>query len=203
VSVTAKLKVILKANDVEVAESEDPTLWQKVFAALTSGSGDSLTTQPTVLAKTLTGIDSSDRDDPIGRFAVMIGVETAQVVGACNPSKATPFLELNAHCWEAMKRALPQRGPGSLAAIQLSATLLGLWFQCAGLGTPNSGQAQGVLGTINQRDNNAARGMGTAEWLQKRAGGAFNINPAQMSRAIAIAKSFVTSDWSIYLSDRD
>lgn len=203
-AVKAELRVILKANDVEVAESQDPIIWQRVFAAITGGIASDL---PAVVTPVPDGAQppapasTRDTSGPVNRLAAAVGIDPALILGSCGPITTAPFVQLDAHAWEAMKKALPQRGTRALAPIQLSATLLGLWFNYANLGTPTLAQAQAVLATINQRDTNAARGLSKADWLQVRPGGSYNVNPAHTSRAIAIAKSYATRDWSTYLAE--
>ncbi len=51
-------------------------------------------------------------------------------------------------------------------------------------------QAQAVLNTINIRDKNASRGIRGATWLQNRPGREIVLNPAQVSRAVKLARCF-------------
>jgi hypothetical protein len=97
-----------------------------------------------------------------------------------------------------MKKQLGKRGPTAVSAIVAAATLLGLWFQKAELGNPTQAQAQGVLGTINITDKNASRSIQNTSWLQGRSGGQIVLNPAEISRAVRLAKCFCTKDWATW-----
>lgn len=104
-------------------------------------------------------------------------------------------MHLDPHSWEEMKRRTPAKGPGSMAATSLGATLLALWFRAADLGSPTLAQVSAVLRTINVRDSNASRGLQRADWLQMRPGGRIVLNPAQVSKAIGFAKAFCAKQW--------
>lgn len=198
--VKAKLKVVLQADETVVAESEDAALWQRVLLAINTGIGDPdpLTEHkqqrqdPTLRQQ----IDPAPGDaDELGRFARSVGTTVEVVQGACSPSKASPYLTLDMHCWNTMKEQTPARGQGSISPMAVAATLLTLWMQAAKLGNATQAEAQKVLATINLRDANAARSIQGSEWLQGRSGGVIVLNPARAKRAIAIAKAFCTQDW--------
>lgn len=198
-NVKANLKVILMANDVEVAESTDPMLWQNVFAAINQGTGQlarppqNNTENQSVennnqLLQTPPNLGGSS--DALSQFAAELGITKDEVEGALGPSQEAPFLHLDAHCWEALKKNTPPRGPQSVAPIALAGTVLGLWFKHLGIeGIPNKKQCQAVLRTIHISDKNAARSLKNTEWLQSRGDGIV-INPAQRSRAVSLAASF-------------
>lgn len=123
----------------------------------------------------------------------MIGVSEHELVGALDPKNESPYLHLDVHCWEAMKKQTPQRGPGAVSPTALAGTLLCLWFKEAGLGHPTQGQSLEVLKTIGISDRNPSRGVRSAKWLQARSGGAIVLNPAQISKAIEVAREFLRS----------
>jgi hypothetical protein len=204
--VKAKLKVVLQADDTVVAESEDGQLWQRVLLAINKGPdsvkefdsghqfGGGQTTGREPLSRTFdTALEPSD---DVGRFAQALGITAAVVQGACSPSRASPFLTLDMHCWNAMKEQTPARGIGAISPMALAATLLAFWAQQAKLTAATQAEAQKVLATINLRDANAARSIQQAGWLQSRPGGVVVINPARVKRAVAIAKAFCTQDWT-------
>jgi hypothetical protein len=200
--VKAKLKVVLQADETVVAESDDAGLWQRVLLAINKGNAvgalDEGGREPESSGREepRKGFGSADSEtDDIGRLSHTIGVSREAVLGACSPARASPFLTLDMHCWNAMKEQTPVRGPGSISPMAVAATLLALWVQTAKLGSATQAEAQKVLATINLRDANAARSVQAAEWLQGRSGGAIVLNPARVKRAVAIAKAFCSQDW--------
>lgn len=198
----ATLTVVLKANDVVVAEAEDAVLWQRILNAINSGRSEDLAGQATrsmadradAATDDLSGSERSEVD-VVARFARELGLDQDVVVGAVDPSVQPPYLQLDPHCWEAMRKSLPARGPGSVAPIALAATLLTLWFRSAGLGSPTAAQAQQVLGTIGVRDQNPSRSLANVVWLLNR-GSHVALNPAQISRAKDLAQSFCSQQWA-------
>ncbi|MCU0648856.1 MAG: hypothetical protein MUF00_12720 [Gemmatimonadaceae bacterium] len=202
IAVKAKLKVVLQADEVVVAEVEDSGLWQRVLAAINAGERPTIATAVDLGAPTAPGdllpstLDASPApDDAVGKLAHRLGLTREVVQGACSPDTNAPFLHLDVHRWEDMKRQTPARGPGSVSPIALASTLLALWFREANLGNPTQAQAQAVLATINLRDPNATRGIGKADWLQSRAGGFVMLNPANVSKATAMVKAFCSGKW--------
>ena len=170
-SFKAKLKVVLQADNTVVAESEDATLWQKVLLSINSGSPD---LGPLEVAPSMSNLKAlnvpASSGDAIGRFAKELGLPREEVEGACAPVEEEPFLRLDKHCWEAMKRQTGERGPSAYSPIAVASTLLALWFKAAELGNVTQAQAQAVLATIDVRDQNPARGIDRSEWLQSRPG---------------------------------
>lgn len=202
----ASMSVLLKANEVVVAEVDDAVLWNAVFAAISSGSSV-LSTAPAAAAQTPVVdavvqpfANNTPVAEPINKFAKELGVDLDVLVGACDPAPAEPYLRLDVHHWEQMKKELPMRGPKAVAPIVLTASMLCLWARHAGIGVVSQAQAQTVLGTINVRDSNATRGIQGAEWLQARPNGQIVLNPSQVSKAIAIASCFCKQDWSAWKS---
>lgn len=204
--VKATLKVVLQANDTVVAESEDPVLWQRVLHAINKGMGDGNEfllgneEKPSNIQKgTQQQKHHSDSgtEDEIGRFAEFLGVSVEELVGACAPSKESPYLTLDMHCWNSLKEQTPPRGLGSVSPMALAGTLLALWMQVAKLGTATQAEAQKVLKTINLRDTNAARSIKGTDWLQGRSGGVIVINPARTKKAVAVARAFCDQNWNI------
>ena len=132
---------------------------------------------------------------PVDLFAQQLGISVALVQGACSPTMEAPYMHLDLHCWEDMKRHLPSRGPLTVSPIVASATMLALWFHRAGLGNLTQAQAKAVLATINITDPNASRSIQNASWLQGRPGGQIVLNPAEISKAVKLAKCFCSKDW--------
>jgi hypothetical protein len=198
-AVKAKLSVVLKANELVIAEVEDAILWQDILTAINSGKSN-LDSSKAPEEKKIEGQngtpDKGKESDHIGKLATQLGITTDLVNGGCSPSNSAPYLHLDAHCWEAMKKALPSRGTSAIAPVVVAATLLGLWFQKTGLGNPTQAQAQEVLGTVNVTDKNSSRAIQNTSWLQGRTGGQIVLNPAEISKAIKLAKCFCTKQWA-------
>jgi hypothetical protein len=203
-SVKATLTVVLKANDLVVAEVEDAVLWQRILTAIHNGNSDLQTERlqkgpdNAKVGQGKDQIDQAPGSSPVDQLASQLGISRALVEGGCSPTTEQPYVVLNAHCWEDMKKQLPERGTLAIAPIVAAATILALWFQKAALGTPTQAQAQAVLATINLRDPNASRSIRNAGWLQPRAGGQFVLNPAEISKSVMLAKCFCSKDWKTW-----
>jgi len=116
--------------------------------------------------------------------------DPALVVGAASPSATAPFLHLNQHCWEALKKNTPRRGTLAVGPSVLAATLLVLWFEhISPKIKPSLANVNAVVGTISITDRNGPRSLKNCEWLQYRNAQVLP-NPAERSRAIAVAKAF-------------
>ncbi len=204
--VKAALSVILKADNVVVAEIEDASLWQRVLTAINSGKSD-IEPDPTLkgaaanagqgaLDQTKGGNGGGVGSGPVDQLAQQLGIDAALVQGACSPTGDAPYMHLDLHCWEDMKKQLPKRGPTAVSPIVAAATLLALWFQKAGIGNPTQAQAKQVLAVIHLTDPNASRSVQHTSWLQGRPGGQIVLNPAEISKAVKLAKCFCSKDWS-------
>jgi hypothetical protein len=192
----AKLTIVLKADETIVAEVENPGLWQRVLGIINQSGPPSGTAaiglsdpQPDSLS------GDSDvalgNDDSIERFSKHLGASVDIVNGAMSPSREPPYLQLNAHNWEAFKKNFPKRGPGSVSPIGLAGTALALWFKDAKIDVPaTQALASAVLDTISVKDPNPSRGIKNTKWLQARAGGAIIVNPAEISKAQEIARLY-------------
>lgn len=200
-TVKASLKIVLMANDVEIAESEDKLLWQSVFAAINQGVNQIPTAPappgagavpPPPGGKVESPSFASGGADGLSKFARELGIVPDVIEGALAPSLEAPYIHLDPHCWEALKKNTPPRGAQSIAPIALAGTVLALWFKHAGIdGIPTSKQCQAVLKTIHTSDKNAARSLKNTEWLQTRGNGIV-VNPAQRSRAVAVTVAYCT-----------
>jgi hypothetical protein len=198
-SVKAKLVVTLKADDVVVAEVEDAALWQRVLSAIQGGGGVLASAAVPSLAQraepTLSEPPAATTSDAVEKMAREIGVQRAVVEGALSPTNDTPFIHLNSHNWEAMRKQLPVRGRTAVSSITAAATLLALWFRSAGLGNPTQAQALAILKGIGEDDKNPSRGVRAATWLIARAGGQVQVNASEISTAVKFAKCFCTKQW--------
>jgi hypothetical protein len=207
-AVKAPLKLVLRAGDTIVAESDDAGLWQRVLAAMIEASGipaaelrpvEDVTPAPEDAATDPSAAQTVRGEDAVDRFADELGVSKEAILRACAPSAEPPYLHLDRNAWEEMKRGTPPRGPGSIAPAALAATLLVLWFRCADLGSPTMKMVYQVLRRIGVRDKNGARVVQEREWLQTR-GGTVVLKAASASRAVALAKAFCARDWSSHRS---
>jgi len=195
-NIKAELKIVLQADQTVIAESSDPILWQRVLAAINM--------PPEATANSsLADFGQDGKSDllpakiPVEKMARELGVSVDILKGACSPSDGTPFINLDKHHWEAMKKSTPSRGSKSIAPIALAATLLILWKEKAKLGESTVKDSQEVLATVGLRDKHADRAIGNCEWLQLRSR-AIIINPAQTSKAIALAKAYCTKGWEAW-----
>ncbi len=128
--------------------------------------------------------------DPLSDFAAELGLAPDVVVGAAEPEATSPYLHLNQHNWEALKKNTPIKGPGSVSPSVLAGTLLVLWLErLTPPIKPTMADVSVVLGTISLEDPNAVRSLKNCEWLQVR-GSQVHPNPAERSRAVAVAKAY-------------
>lgn len=206
-NVKAALKVLLYAEEVIVAESNDPQLWQRVLGVINSNPAALSKAAPNLGSLGESNTEHNDEDEPIkaakaakgpiAKFAGDIGVRVEELQAACDPQPNEPYLILDHDAWEAFKTQLGDRGLYAVAPAAAAATLLALWFKNSnGQANATQAQAQAVLKLINVRDTNAARGVKHSEWLQSRAGGQIILNPAKIKKAKLFAKCFCIQDWS-------
>lgn len=205
-TVKATLRIVLKANDVTVAESDDAALWQRTLAGITGGPvppapanrdgeevEDKVHTQQMPATPRISGREDFEWPaDALGKFASALKLDVTVVQAACEPTSSPPYLHLDDHAWEAFKRNTGERGQNAIPQIGLAATLLLLWFRHSQSGPPRVtiSQAQEVLKTINLRDKNAARGIRNCDWLQLRDDKTVQLNPAKLSVALSRAAAF-------------
>lgn len=193
--VKAKLKVQVLADDVVIAESDDPTFWQSVLSAIHSDSasvqGDSAPTPPTpVAATTASRPDFQGGSDSVGLFANALSLEPEAVHGACSPRSTPPYLHLDHHYYEAFRRNTPTRGRSAIPNVTLVGTLLALWFKYAKLENgAEVGLIQQILQDLNAQGPNAARSLKNCPWLQYRSS-RVHLNPAKISQALEVARAF-------------
>lgn len=211
-NVKAALKLVLYAETVVVAESDDPQLWQKVLGVINGNAAAvgkaSVAVEPADLGG-LGGLEDEGlvkaakpgKGGPLEKCATDIGVSVEELQGACDPRLTEPFLILDHDSWESFKTQLGDRGANAVAPAAAAATLLALWFKSSsGQANATQAQAQAVLKSINIRDTNAHRGIRRSEWLQARAGGQIILNPAKITKAKLFARCFCTQDWTAWLA---
>jgi hypothetical protein len=190
-SITATLKVVLLANEVPVAESEDAALWQHVLGRI-NGTFSSHT--PGGLVSDAGGTSDapekqSGSGDPVAAFASQLGVNATKVLGACSPKATKPYLHLDAHFWAAFRTNFSSTGRNAVSGTVLAATLLVLWRPHAGIERITSSDVQGVLETVNGDSSTIARSVQRCSWLQLR-DDQIQLNPAEIARAELIARAF-------------
>lgn len=195
-SIKAKLRIQLFAEEVLVAESQDADLWRRVLSAIQGGQpledaaapilpvGGSI--GPAQLPGAVLG------GSALEKFAEELGATVDQVQGACSPELEPPYLHLDPKSWEAFRRNTPKRGASAIGPILVAATLQCLWFKYGAIeGKPTQALAKQALDTIGAKDPNASRSIKNCEWLQSRADGLV-LHPAKFSRAVAVARAYVT-----------
>ncbi len=182
----ARLTLILKADDVTVAESDDPEIWQAAFEAIQAG----LSTSPLRKADAdLAEWVPEDERVAIRSLAAELRIEVKDVLGSCHPRTMPPYLFLNRHHWEAFKRQTPERGRNSVSNAVLAVTLLLLWAEKINIDRVSLRDGMSVLRAISAHDEHASRAVDNCSWLQ-RSGGRIVINPDEISKAIAVARAF-------------
>lgn len=207
-SVKASLKIVLKADDVVVAESDDPELWKYVFSRMTqqgksqngSEEGPSDEQEETTplfsasqpSAESGTSIEG-DLDQLINNFAETLDLDQEKVRGACDPTLEPPYIRLDKHYWQDFKSELPSRGTNAIPSIVIAASILVLWMDEIGYENPTLDEAQDVLRTIDTRDRNPGRGIENCKWLRKRNGG-ITLNPERTSMAAAVARAYCVGE---------
>src|SRR5690348_5293760 len=118
-TVKAQLKVQLLANDVVIAESESSALWQAILRAIEGGEP----LQPPEMSRPAPAEvknpsvsppparESDTGADSVAMFANDLRLSRAVVEGACGPSADAPYIHLDRHCWESLRRNTAERGP--------------------------------------------------------------------------------------------
>ena len=190
----ASLKVQLLANEVLVAESDDPGLWQDILTSIHTGQpikkGEAGKSSGTGADQST--VDQPAKNSPISRFAADVGITADDVVAACHPTNEPPYIMLDDHYWEMFKKNIPARGPNSVATIALPAALLSLWMKHAKIDTGfTTKECKDVLSTIHVEDKNVSRSIKNTEWLQRR-GESLIVNPTMRSKAIKLVKAYCT-----------
>ncbi len=190
----AKLLIVLKADDTVVAEVENANLWQRILGIINQGGEDGdigLKGDADVLSRRAEENENLGSEDAVGKFAKRLGTSVDIINGSLSPSKEPPYLELNSHNWEALKKNFPKRGPGAVSPIGFAGTALALWIKEAKLDVSvTQALAADVLDTIGVKDPNPSRGIKNTKWLQGRAGGVVIINPAEISKAQDVVSSY-------------
>jgi len=186
----ARLRLILMADAVVVAETEDPQIWQAAFEAIQGGieasAFDARQARPEV--DSIDWVPEEERV-AIHAFADELDVQVKDVMAACHPRTIAPYIFLNKLHWEAFKRQIPERGRNSISNAVLAATLLLLWAEKINLERVSLRDAMAVLRAIAARDEHASRAVDNCPWLN-RGYNRMTLNPDEISKAIAIGRAF-------------
>jgi hypothetical protein len=204
-SIKASLKVILMANDVVVAESEDPTIWQSVFTSITQGGViQSPSTQVqneaqstfsnTVAAPQENAPQSAVSSDnssgsPLNNLANELGISEDLIQAALSPEVEAPYFHLDHHCWEAYMKSNPSRGNKAIPPVALIATLLAGWFKHIKKEGLTTKECHNVLKQVHFTANNVNRSLRNSKWLQLKNNNIV-INPVETSKALDVFRAF-------------
>lgn len=180
------LIVKLFAGDTLIDQSADAGLWQRVLSEI---RGLTFTHQATPKASDSTLIGVGDASAIVRAFAKSVGVTPEEIVGSLDPASEAPFIRLNSHDWEALKRNTPVKGPGSIAPSVLAATALVLWQKHSSIGEVTLQTVRATISTIDLDDPNAARSIGNCEWLQNKAN-RIALNPSRSSAATRLLRAY-------------
>jgi len=190
-AIKAQLKLILQADDVVIAESDDPRIWQAAFQAIQGADVEK------VLGRSGPATDSGihwvpeEERSAILSLAGDLEVDPQDLLSACHPRMIAPYVFLNKHYWEAFKHQTAERGRTAVSNAVLALTLLLLWGEKIHLERISLRDGMAVLRTIMARDDHASRAVENCSWLQKTSG-RIVLNPEKISRAVAIARAFCT-----------
>jgi len=184
----AQLRLILMADDVVVAETDDAEIWRIAFQAIHGGQGSASFdhAQDAALAE---WVPENERV-AIRSLARDIGVDVRDLLSACHPRSVPPYIFLSRRHWEAFKRNTPERGRTAVSNSVLALTLLALWAEKINIDRITLRDGMAVLRAISARDEHARRAAENCPWLQFS--GRIEINPDRVSKAIAIAHAFCT-----------
>jgi len=180
------LIVKLFAGEMLIDQSADAGLWQRVLAEIRG-----LAPAPSSLQKAaeFSAIDVGNVNTAVRAFAKSVGVTPEEIVGSFDPTPEAPFIHLNSHDWEVLKKNTPVKGPGSIAPSVLSATALVLWQKHSSIGDITLQMVRATISTIDLDDPNAARSVGNCEWLQNKSV-RIALNPSRSSAATRLLRAY-------------
>jgi len=184
--IKARLKLVLMAEDIVVAETDDPQIWQAAFQAI---QGDASQLQPERDEDATVEWVAEGERIAIKALAKELNVEVQDLMSACHPRPIPPYIFLSKYHWEAFKRNTPERGRNAVSNAVLALTLLLLWAEKAHIEKITVRDGYAVLRAISARDEHASRAIENCSWLQT-GGGGVHLNPEAISEAIAVARAF-------------
>jgi hypothetical protein len=181
------LIVKLFAGDTLVDQSTDAGLWQRILSEIRGLAAPTPPVTPKTPGPLRSGI--GDTNAPVTAFAKSVSVTAEEIVGSLDPTSESPFIHLNSHDWEALKRNTPAKGPGAVSPSVLAATALVLWQKYSSLGDITLQTVRATMSTIDLDDPNAARSIGNCEWLQNKAS-RIALNPSRSSAATRLLRAY-------------
>jgi hypothetical protein len=182
----ARLNLVLMADSVVVAETDDPQIWQTAFQAI---QGDASGLGPKVDEDAQVEWVPEEERVAIRALAKELRVEVHDLMAACHPRPIPPYIFLSKHHWEAFKRNTPERGRNAVSNAVLALTLLLLWAEKAHIERITLRDGYAVLRAISARDEHASRAVENCSWLQTGMG-RVQVNPESISKAIGVARAF-------------
>lgn len=200
---TAKLKIILKADETIVAEIENPVLWQKILSIVSAPEKENEASAEQGLevpkpkeSKAFEDLgQGGDGSDPISSLAVKAQISIAELKAALSPTTKEPYMHIDKRSWAAAKKDTPQRGPGSINSTSLFSTCLCLWFEEAKLGTVKQATVLDMMKKSGISDPNASRNLATAKWVQSRGKEGIFLNPVEIEESYKLFRMFCKKDW--------
>jgi hypothetical protein len=180
------LTVKLFAGDTLVDQSTDVALWQRVLSEI---RGLTLSPPATDSLPDQARNEGQDSSLAIRAFAKSLSVTPEEILGSLDPTAEAPFIHLNSHDWEALRRNTPPKGPGAISSSVLAATALVLWQKHSRIGEITLQTVRSTMNTIDLDDKNAARSIANCEWLQTKAN-RIALNPSRASVAVRLVKSY-------------
>jgi hypothetical protein len=185
-----ELVVKLFAGETLVDQSTDVALWQRVLSEIKGVASAKLgPLKSPENSEEEGGEEGEVADVAIKAFSKSLGVKPEEVVGSLGPTTEAPFIHLNSHDWEALKRNTPIKGPGAVAPSVLAATALVLWQKHRSTGDVTLQAVRATMSTIDLDDPNAARSVANCEWLQTR-GTRLALNPSRSSAAARLLRAY-------------
>jgi hypothetical protein len=180
------LTVKLFAGDTLVDESTNVELWQRVLGEI---RGLNVPKPPDHTEDESVEPKVGTKTSPLAAFAKSINVTVDEITGSLGPTSAAPFIHLDNHDWEALKRNTPAKGSGSISSSVLAATALVLWQKHSAIGDVTLQAVRAVMSTIDLDDQNAARSVNNCEWLQSR-NNRIALNPSRSSAATRLIRAY-------------
>lgn len=180
------LIVKLYAGDTVIDQSTDPALWQRILSEIRGISAPSPlpSKQDDDLGGSLQSVSG-----PVKAFAKGVGVTVEEIVGGLDPTSEAPYVQLNSHDWEALKRNTPHKGPGAVPPAVLAATALVLWQKHGNTPDVTLQTVRATLSSIDLDDPNASRSIGNCDWLQTK-GSRIALNPSRSSAAARLLRAY-------------